>query len=550
MHIVRTTRLTVGLMAFFFLLSLTSEGASQTKKKLKKLAQKVSELEEELPLLRDLTGDASDKATKVKKKLGEISSLVSKLSDSTASLTKSNAKIIKFSNALGKKAKANTAELAKLAAELKAEIEKLRAEKVTFKGQVRIRPQFRNNHMDFTSWLDSDQDLFVSHRIRLGARFSPSENVDGYFEFQDARRFGAPSTAEDHSSFAVLHQGYLSFGFENVEIMAGRKEWDFGSGKVIGKGDWGQAGQAFDGVDIKLTKGDYITADILFAILDENNTTGGTDSLVGGFYASSKVLKPAILDFYYIYTTMPGMNHERNFSTVGIRASGAMPNHEALIFDLEGNVQFGTVFENSPQGQDGKDNPHFATAYHAMLGYKLPVDLDPVLKLFFNAASGDGNSSVTDPGNDSHTAYIPLFGSKHSILGQMDIFSLSNIWEIGGRIEMKPLEGLQLGLQYQMLNLVDEYGQLSNGFANGYDGLTPSSMDIGNEIDFSVGYSLSKNLILSGGYSIFLPGNAVKDQVTVLSTCPEEEAYGDSVNCEYGSGDIAQWLWLQADLKF
>ena len=512
----------------------------------KDVTSRIIEVEEELSLLRDVAGDASRTANDAKKRLEvlekELQALQSESRQGVEGVSKATQKNSTALNAQGEHLDA----MEKGIQGIREELEKRR---IDFTGQIRVRPQYSTNTRDFRSDLDEDQDFFFTQRVRLGVAVHPVDFMSAFIQFQDVRTFGANAMVEGGDNAARIHQAYIT-GFipGGLELKIGRQEWSFGSERIIGKDDWSQTGQAFDGLDLTWTFKNYIKADALFALLDERAAADGDDKLFGGLYLTTPILDPMAIDLYILHQRDPRSGARRNFSTIGGRVAGRLPWHKALLFDLEATLQTGTVTEGDPGDQASVDNDHFAAAYHVMFGYEIPVLTAPTIKAFFLSASGDPNRSPVDPANTRHTSYLPLFPTRHAMLGRMDAFSLSNIWSAGAEFSLTPTKGLKVEVQYHYLALVDEYGDIPGGSASvTQNRLYPSRSDIGNELDISAFWDVNDFFALGGGYSVLLPGGAIEDQVR-----PEREVQeGDQLRpYVYPGGDPAHWVWLQADFRF
>jgi len=512
----------------------------------RKIASRITEVEEELSLLRDVAGDAARTASEAKKRLDILQKKVEKLSAELKNDVDAVSKAVDLSEAALVKQGERLDELDKGIKEIREELEKRR---IDFSGQLRIRPQYVTNARDFRSDLDEDQDFFFNQRIRLGIAVRPVDFMSAFIQFQDVRGFGANALIEDGSDAARIHQAYITGHVPGgLEVKVGRQEWSFGSQRIVSSADWNQHGRSFDGLDLTWTFEDWVVADALFALLDERAAADGDDKLFGGLYLTTPILDPMAIDLYYLYQHDPREGAKRSFSTLGGRIGGRLPWHKALLFDVEATLQLGTVSEGDPGDQLSVENSHFAAAYHLMLGYEVPVTTSPTVKAFFLSASGDPNRSPVDPANDKHTAYLPLFPSRHVMLGRMDVFSLSNIWSAGGEVSLTPHDKVHVELQYHYLALVDKYGDIPGGHGMvTQNRLYPSRTDIGSEVDLSAFWDIDEHFVLGGGYSVLLPGGAVEDQVR-----PEREILeGDQLRTYvYPGGDPAHWVWLQADFRF
>ncbi|MCH7826947.1 MAG: alginate export family protein, partial [Bacteroidetes bacterium] len=76
------------------------------------------------------------------------------------------------------------------------------------KIDAQIRPRFQYDNKDFNS--NTGANTFTELRSRLGVLFSSAENLTGFFQIQDSRRFGSESSTLANSANLDLHQAYFS----------------------------------------------------------------------------------------------------------------------------------------------------------------------------------------------------------------------------------------------------------------------------------------------------------------------------------------------------
>jgi hypothetical protein len=525
-------------------------------------ARKIAELEEktmlvmeDLEVLKGFIQDMNKGLTAAKRDLENLPRVVDaslkkleprlkKLEDDQAATKAEVEKLSEDNNGLGKR--------------LKTVEDQLARQRIRVSGQYRLRPEFVTNVENFNSALDEDQNLFASHRVRLGVEAEPISGWSGRFVFQDVRGWGVNDPyALDRSNSLRVHEAYLKAALVPgwAEMKLGRQEWNFGGGRMISKSNWSQGGRSFDGADLTFTWEKYVRADLLLALMDERSASDGKDSWFGGAYITVPYVEGMEFDVYLLYLYDDRDLARRNVGTLGGRVAGKMPFHPALFVDLEATMQFGTVTEGYLLDNTLGDNKHVATAYHVEVGYEIPVPAaKPVVAVFFDSASGDGNTSPTHPDNSAHYGFIPMFPTAHGFLGKMDLFTLTNIWDLGGRVQATPLKDLTLSLEFHSLHLVSDTGALPRGNMANSSVPEPVPTDLGTEIDFWVDYRLNEHFALGGGYSILLPGGALKEQPRPrrLETIADENAPGGTrdVLFEYPYENAAHWFYLQADFTF
>lgn len=514
----------------------------------------VDSMKEELQIVQEYIEEQGATITTLKKQMTEVSSIkavVDKLNLTVADLQKGAAE--------------TKTDLATVKTRLEGDekrlgvVEEALRHGVRWNAQIRIRPEVTTNQTDFHSGLDQDQNMSVSQRLRLGMDLKATDWAAARVVLQDVRGWGVQaSDSSDRSDPLRVFEAWvdITLSSEYAHLKMGRQVWDFGGGRVIGQADWSQTGRAFDGADLTFTYQKFIKADALFAVIDERNATNGTDLLFGGLYLTVPYVEGMAFDGYYLYQRDNRSGAKRNVSTLGVRAAGNLPFHPALYVDLEGTWQFGTVSEGSgPTDNLTKDQDLFAAAYHAEVGYFFPEKiLNPKLFFFFDSASGDPNASPTDPKNDVSTAYVPMFPTRHAVLGKMDIWDLTNIWDIGGRLTVSPtsIPGFRFETELHKLSLVEKEGSVPWAVTNpSLFKATDKSADLGIEVDFSMFYQVTSDLELATGYSFMAPGDGLKGLVTrVGDVTVDENGASQPQLLDYRFSQAAHWFFMQANYKF
>jgi hypothetical protein len=542
--------------------------ANAQRRRLEALDTRVGNLATDLEVLQEYIQEQSTGLTNIKKKMAELDKLktqVGKVEGRVNGLSSIVTKNTAAIDTLGQK-------LAEEEKKVTAIEEELARKRVNFSGQLRIRPEFRNAHKYFNYDLDADENLLASHRARINLDIAPAKWFNARVSLQDARQWGSstlflqrddlgpttdvtgtpiarPEDANRDSALRV-HEAYLDVRAADdlIAVRAGRQIWNFGAGRMVGDNDWEQAGRSFDGLDVTIKYENYVKADLLFSWVDERNSLGGNDVLFGGAYINVPYIEGMDLDAYLLYLGDDRNSAKRNVGTVGARVAGELPMHKALFFDLEGALQFGTVTEQGPTDNATKDNSLYAVFFHADAGYVIPVETSPTISLFYELASGDGNTSPADEANDQAVSWIPLFPTSHSLFGRMDIWRQTNVWDVGGRIKVTPVKGLDVTAELHSLHLYESTGAFPWGGEPAASYLEEVDTTLGLEFDLFARYVLSEQLALTAGYSVFAPGGAFSDLDENDPIILEDSEDGGLYR--YPRGDAAQWLYVQADFTF
>ena len=395
-------------------------------------------------------------------------------------------------------------------------------------GDLRLRPEMSINRTDLNEATD-DADAFWAHRVRLGASLGWDDWVRSKVVLQEARTLGSTITTEGALG---LHEGWIELAPTQVpglRLRGGRMELSYGNERLIGRDDFSFTGRAFDGALIGYGYNPYIDAELLYSKIHEGDGQGDRDLV--GLYITTLAIPWSTLELYYFAlleenkTTITvaeesvEQTFENKIHTIGARFETVLWGQ--LLIDVEAIVQLGTVTDTV---DPTKELEHFATAYYAQLGYQAPVLTYPRLNAHFAYATGDAN-----PGDEKSIDFKPLFPSRHTFLGKMDLFSWTNLIDIGGSFAMTLPAGFGLAADYHFFMLAQKRGRLA-----GLGGDTvPTSGDVGNvghELDVTVSWSPNDMLQLMAGYSIFLP-----------SAVPEARGIGT---------DSAHWAFFSARARY
>jgi len=382
--------------------------------------------------------------------------------------------------------------------------------KVRFHANLRIRPQLSINRTDLNADLNDD-DAYWAHRVRLGLSTGMDSWIRGKIVAQEHRRFGQ---VRDERGDMGLHEAWVEIqpeGAPGFWLRAGRMEWSFGAERLIGRDDFSASGQAFDGAIIHWEHDERIQLDAFYAKIRESTTTDGDTDLVG-LYATSRALKNTTIELYFMGLfneetllsdtgeSMEEMKFSDHIYIAGGRAEALF--FESLRLEAEAVFQFGSrTNPNNPEDELS----HFATAYFGELSYQMPVATRPTIGAFFAWASGDAN-----PADGKSLDFQTLFPTRHGFLGTMDLFSWSNLIDVGGTLELTPPGNFGVFTAFHYFMLAQPRGQL---FGLGGAGVPDREVGrtVGMEIDAAVSWSPTPSFQAQLGYSVFLPGDVPKE---------------------------------------
>jgi len=383
------------------------------------------------------------------------------------------------------------------------------ADKIRVSGQVRVRPEFRNNLSQALVNVPgaSPTDFSVLLRSRVGVQFTPTKHVGFFVQAQDAREFGesvaaVPTAAGDNKGLD-LHQGYVDLteiGNHPLSIRAGRQEIKLGEERLVGAADWTNVARAFDGVLMSYEPQNY-SLKAFAAITDKTVASGADGQYFGGVYATWKKFPGGVLDGYYLVLqdnngatgAAAGTGDTLSVHTIGSRIASKFSN--GLDLGVEAAVQLGKFGSNSV----------LATAGHGAVGYTFTGnDWKPRLGVEYNYATGD------DATTSRYTKFNNLFPTNHNKYGMMDLTTWSNMHDASLSIGVKPGR-TALSAAYHLL-AVDKNQAAGDKFAGTYAGAAGLGKIAGHEMDVQGKWTMNENCEVAAGYGHFMPGSFLKGQ--------------------------------------
>jgi hypothetical protein len=174
-----------------------------------------------------------------------------------------------------------------------------------------------------------------------------------------------------------------------------------------------------------------------------------------------------------------------------------------FMYKVTAAFQFGT-FNKTP----ALEQKQSANMFDLMVGYGLPETLGLKVSAGYHMDSGD--DSTTD---DKNNTYQGLFYDRHNYAGLMDVVNWGNLtyWNINASI--MPMEDLEAGLGFYMFSrskdtAVTNFGR---GIASTASVAGTSDKSLGSEIDVFANKSYGPDLKIGARYSMFMPGDAMKN---------------------------------------
>ncbi len=413
--------------------------------------------------------------------------------------------------------------------------------KLTISGDLRVRPEFRNN---LTFGTRAKNNTFIVQQwARLGFNYSISPDVTFFLQGQHSKNWGVNTTgsaqmgadANGTNGTLFARQAFMlvrNFLVPNLTIKAGRQLVVWGNHRMFGHFDWNNVGWAHDGLTTNYKLSKSASLQVGWLRTQERNCAGPTtgncitnsgaspapdatdDGNVVYVRAPMKVAG-MVLEPTYIWhdggTGGGGMtdgvdnirprNQDRH--TLGGRAVKKFNAGGARVdATIEGYYQFGEIGMGASNSGD-KTMDIEAFAFHIDGGVTLPVPMQPRLSAEFNTASGNKD------GDDKWRGFDQLYPTNHIHFGYMDRMSWKNMNHVAFGLQMRPNADSHFEVTGHLFSLAEAQGgwyhagQARLGFAN-----AGTSTEIGEEVDvvYTHFFTPDNHVAWQIGGSVFLPG--------------------------------------------
>ena len=361
----------------------------------------------------------------------------------------------------------------------------------------------------------TDYDSYYLNRLRLSAAVQPSPWMQAFVQIHDNEAMSYPTSPAPTSvtSGFDVRQGYIEIGRKaprGVIVSGGRMEYALGDGRLFSSTDWGNSSRTFDmarasafvpGFKVDVFRGGVVQID-----------TAKFDRVKPGEYywgeygTFDKIKHVTLLDVYAfqkmtsVNTGELGSKGDGRVYTYGGRA--VVPVTKMVSFDVGGAFQRGHLAADSVK----------AWGAYGLVSWVLSKSATkPKLTLECNFASGDDN-----PKDGVKRTFDQLMASNHAKYGFADLIAWRNMKAYQAKFEVSPNKKLKVNAALAFLRLatVNDSWYGSSG-SKTVANAKATSRDIGWEPDLYATYAVSKELSLSTGVALLLPGDYVKQSTTL-----------------------------------
>lgn len=353
-------------------------------------------------------------------------------------------------------------------------------------------------------------------RTRLHADLWYQDQFRLFAEMLDARALGLdlPALAIDKNHtdmlnlFADVKLGQFMDGPAYLRV--GRQELLYGSQRLISTLDWANTRRTFQGVKtFWQTPAFNLDAFWVRPMVTEPNQFDNWDKDRNfvGLWGTYKAIPGQVLDLYYLslidnrnvspanITQGNVLQGDSVLHTIGARWVG---DYERILYELEGMYQFGK--------RSHLDISAFSIA--SGVGYQLPLPMNPQFWLRYDFASGDKNHR-----DGRSNTFNQLFPFGHYYFGYIDQVGRQNIHDFNAQFTLHPQPWVTFLGQYHRFYLANKRDYLYNAAGAGTirDITGQSGRHVGDEIDFTINFHLSRHQDVLLGYSKLFTGEFLKN---------------------------------------
>lgn len=375
---------------------------------------------------------------------------------------------------------------------------------------LRVRGEFRERAegSDNAGFVEGRDDAFFLSRVRLTAT-ATGKSVAATVQVHDGRvadkRVG-PTTAPFRAPFD-LRQVFVDIGSAKTPLTArvGRQELAFGDQRLIGPGNWTNAGRTFDGaratLQSKVAHVDLFAVSLVRILDGEFDKSGNGNRLVGAYVNSPRIVPFGTVEPYVFWrrdvnqpaeTGVFGLLHQ---VTTGARLVGKMP--ARIDYNIEMDLQRGSLGPDSVRGWAG----------HWQLRGSLPLAWTPHVTGEYNYASGDAN-----PSDGIRGTFDQLYGTGHDKYGLADQVGWRNIHHVRAGVDLTPGRATPILVNYHGYWLAEARDALyaASGAAVARVISGASNRRVGQELDIQIAHPVAEQLSLAAGYAHLFAGPFLK----------------------------------------
>jgi hypothetical protein len=291
-------------------------------------------------------------------------------------------------------------------------------------------------------------------------------------------------------------------------VRVGRQELLLGSQRMVSTLDWANTRRTFQGVRGFRTT-EKFDVDLFWAqpVIPNPNRLDSVDNNVNfaGVWTTYRPKKGQAIDAYYLMldntnrtTTLDVQRAPFTRHTFGGRYYGE---NDGFLWDAEYAMQLGTVEHRNL----------IAGMATTGVGYNWnDAAWNPTVWAYYDYASG-GNPN----GGTAHT-FNPMYPFGHYYIGWLDVINRQNIHDLNFHVFLYPTKWLTSWFQFHSIWLADNKDALysDGGVPIRRDASGRAGSHVGEEIDYTLNFHLSKHADILCGYSYLWGGDFLQNTST------------------------------------
>tara|TARA_Y100000031_G_scaffold124013_1_gene139578 strand:+ start:1103 stop:2248 length:1146 start_codon:yes stop_codon:yes gene_type:complete len=339
-----------------------------------------------------------------------------------------------------------------------------------------------------------DAASFISQRTRLNAFYGNSTFKFGLV-VQNVAVWGDVAQLNKSSlNGTAIHQAWGQVMFsKKLSVKVGRQEIAYDDHRIFGNVGWAQQARSHDAAIIMYRPSKAHKVDVGLAFNANGETlykadyTGSYRAFQyvwyhGQFINNKLGLSVLILNNGKSYMNTADTTQKTAYSqTFGARVTYKGGKFSASLSEY---IQF---------GKNGFNNTLAAFYSSANVAYQVTKPFSIGFGYEYLSGTSSEDQAKADPKDNS---FKPFYGTNHKFNGWMDYFYVGSYMYSNGLIDIN----LPLVLKIEKLTfkLIPHYFLAAAKVSAGGEDY---SSGLGTEIDFAIGYAVSKNMVISGGYS-------------------------------------------------
>ncbi len=373
------------------------------------------------------------------------------------------------------------------------------AQDVNISAELRPRFEFRNGYKTLIPD-GKDPASFISQRTRLNA-FYGNTTFKAKLSLQDVRVWGDVAQLNKSDVYGTsVHEAWGEAIFsEKFSIKVGRQEIVYDDHRIFGSVGWAQQARSHDAAILKYLPAKGHRIDVGLAFNSNGESLYKEDYAVNSYKALQYIwyhgkFDKVGLSFLILNNGMAYMDQTSTDTTQKVAYSQTIGPRVTYKGD---GIKFNAAFYY--QGGKNKFNESLSAMYFsANVSYA-------VSKKFNIGIGGEYLSGTTSEnqtiGDEDDKSFKPFYGTNHKFNGWMDYFYVGSYMYSNGLIDINV--PLVYKIEKLTFKLIPHYFMAAATVAElQTDGSWKDyGSGLGTEIDFTVGYALSKSMVISGGYS-------------------------------------------------